>query len=265
MAKNFKQFNLQPAPLPTDFLVGYRTDGTEEFRAPIQNIISAGIGYTYVNTIYYTTNNIFQKASYPWLKAINVKCQAAGGAGGFASPTAPGEVSVGGGGGGGGYTETFITNILTLDSNINVSVPAGGISNQSISLSGGSAFFGNIIQAQGGQPGETLLAPSPNIRAVGGGIGGIVTSGQLRIPGGGGGAGLGLGSTSSSTVNGGGISGSGGNSYLGNGARGLAVIGDGISGENYGGGGSGAINYTAQDARPGGKGGDGLIIIELYA
>ena len=42
-------------------------------------------GYVYVDTVYFTSSGTFTKATYPWLRAIRVKCQGAGGGGGGVS------------------------------------------------------------------------------------------------------------------------------------------------------------------------------------
>jgi hypothetical protein len=39
-------------------------------------------GYVYVDTVYFTSSGTFTKASYPWLRAIRVRCQGGGGGGG---------------------------------------------------------------------------------------------------------------------------------------------------------------------------------------
>src|SRR6056297_165807 len=59
--------------------------------------------YAFVETVYFTSNGTFSKGDYPWLRAIRVACQGAGGGSGGAQATSSGQCSAGGAGGGGGY------------------------------------------------------------------------------------------------------------------------------------------------------------------
>jgi hypothetical protein len=209
--------------------------------------------YQYVTTLYFTSSNTFDKTIYPWLRALRVKCQAAGGAGGGAFNDNTG----GSGGGGGGYAEKFITNIAGLSAGTFISVPAGGSGvTGGAGNNGGNTFF-DTITASGGSGGSLMMGG-------GGGFGGNASGGDLNIPGGGGGHGgfrdgANLYGTHSST---------GGGSFLGHGGRGLnkntAGALTGAFGSNYGGGGSGGIRVSTSNAA-GGNGAPGIVILELYA
>jgi hypothetical protein len=60
-------------------------------------------------------------------------------------------------------------------------------------------------------------------------------------------------------------SGSGG-SFLGAGLNTFLAASEGVTGLLYGGGGTGGANTASQaTARAGGAGGDGIVIVELYA
>jgi hypothetical protein len=198
-------------------------------------------GYRFVQTLYFTSDGSFTKATYPWLKAIRVKCQGAGAAGWGSTVTTRQRP----GGGGGGFAESLITDISGLDSSVTVTIGAGGIGNTGGGSSGGTSSFGSLVSATGG------VVVSGGIL---GGLGGVGT-GQLSVPGSAGGAGTTLAGVPS---------GSGGDSVFGSGGRFLGLDSNGESGRLYGGGGAGASANTTQPFN-GGTGANGIVIVELYA
>ena len=219
--------------------------GAPEF--PNGILAAAGVpSYQYVSTVQFTASGTFGKATYPWLRAVRVRCQG-GGAGGGGSSTTNRSL---GGGGGGGYAESFITNIAGLASSVTVTVGAGGDGGAADASSnngteGGASSFGSLVIAAGGGTGA----------GASGGSGGSSNTGDLVV--GGGGAGGGSGTNTPS------IAGIGGSSVLGGGG---AALGDattstvGRDGQLYGGGGSGGRNASA-----GGNGAAGIVIVELFA
>lgn len=215
--------------------------------------------YLPVQTLYVTASTTFSKATYPWLRGMRVRVQAAGGGGGGAAATAA-NYSVGGGGGGGGYAEKVITDIAGLASSVAVTVGAGGTAGAgSAGGTGGSSSFGTAVVATGGTGGGVKPA---NVFApyINGGAGGIGTAGDVLETGNGGTAGAGYSDLGSG--------GAGGASRTGGGARSLGQGSGGVAGEVggiYGGGGGGAYNSTSQSARAGGVGGAGIVILELFA
>lgn len=234
------------------------TDGTIN-SLEVDTLHIAGVqngGYIYVDTIYFTANDSFEKADYPNVRAIRVRVQGAGGGGGSAHAATSGQSSAGQGGGGGGYAESFITDLDSLPSSVPITIGAGGVPGGT----GGSSSFGDITVATGGGGGWTK-PNTPYAMYVPGGPGGIGTAGDLLISGGGGGCG----SAHATLCTGG----SGGSSQLGGGgqSRGTGAGSGGETGSNgglYGGGGSGASANSGSTARTGGTGAPGIVILELY-
>jgi hypothetical protein len=201
-------------------------------------------GYQLVETLYFTSNGTFTKATYPWLRAIKVKVQG-GGAGGAGAATTD---NTGCGGSAGGYAESFITDIAGLDASIAVTrggLGAGGAAGANNGNAGGTSSFGSLVVATGGEASVTSFIA---------GNAGVGTAGDLLITGGAGigGAALRLGSSN------------GGSSMLGGGAKGLLNNqGANAAVTAYGAGGSGGSAGTT--ARSGGTGAAGIVIVELYA
>jgi hypothetical protein len=219
------------------------------------------IGYRYVSTVYFTSSGTFEKADYPWLRAIRVKCQAGGGGGGGCSITGVSEGSLGTGGGGGGYAESFITDIAGLASSVTVTRGAGGdggTAGNNAGSAGGSSSFGSLVAAAGGLGGGGATAAAVLFRTpVAGGDG---TTGDLLVPGAP--SLLATLNVSQSIF----VQSTGGGSFLGAGALARTSNGNGIAGKAFGGGGSAGANGVSQGtARAGGDGGNGIVIVELYA
>jgi hypothetical protein len=224
-------------------------------------------GFQLVETIYYTSNATFTKATYPWLRAIRVKCQGAGGGGGGAATTTVGQVSLANGGSGGAYAESFITDIAGLSASVTVTVGsggAGGAAGANNGSSGGTTSFGSTVSANGGQGGFSQIATNfPNV-LVNGTSGQTTATGDLKIP--------------SSDTTGyvqilGGLfgdtrsrSGPGGNSLFGKGGNSRTNSGNGEGQNGQGSGGGGALNTENQaTARAGAVGAAGIVIVELFA
>jgi hypothetical protein len=224
-------------------------------------------GYLFVETVYFTSSGTFAKATYPWLRAIRVKCQAGGGGGGGVGSVGGGSAGTGRSGGGGGYAESFITDIAGLDASVTVtrgSGGAGGAAGFNNGNTGGSSSFGSgtayEVSSTGGGPGLTI----GGLLSRDGAPGGSGDAGDILIFGDAAGNYHGL---QSDPV----VSNTAGGSVLGAVRGGALATGSGGStagatGRLYGGGGSGAAacqnNVTS---RTGGDGADGIVIVELYA
>ena len=215
-------------------------------------------GYVYVDTVYFTSNGTFTKATYPWLRAIKVRCQGGGGAG---ASTANRSTYGASGGGGGGYAESFITDIAGLDSSITVTRGAGGAAVGSTSTdnagSGGNTSFGSLVTANGGEGANGRGSGAGAFNGKGGEGGNA--SGDVVFRGDGGGAASDVSSTG----------GKGGSSHLGGGGEGIVRIPAGATagqpGLVYGGGGSGGQSQGSSSNASGGVGAAGIVIVELYA
>jgi len=236
-------------------------------------VIYAGRGYSYVQTVYFTTSGTFTKATYPWLRAVKVIAQGGGGGGGgVAQPASTGESGAGAGGSGGGWAETFITDIAGMASSVTVTVGAGGsggAAGNNDGTAGGSSSFGSDAVATGGAFGQSGLTGSTR-RVNGSEPAGVGTTGDIV---GGGQAGqYGIivepgGSRGAQPGNGGASRyGRGGEAYIGSANPVSAVGGNGVG---YGAGGAGAAARYASGpapvARAGGDGTGGIVIVELYA
>ena len=237
------------------------TSGTVQLVAPaVAGTVTQtmGVGYQYVQTLYYTTvgTATFTKATYPWLRAIRVKCVGGGGGGGGSGTDGRG----GSGGGGGGCTEKFITDISGLASSITVTVGDGGnggtAGNNNGSAGSNSSFATSTsIIGNGGGAGQHPAQDFPY-----GGDGGSGSGGDVTFAGGGGGSAQGSGNPQAA--------GMGGSSILGGGSKGAArqngLESTGTAGNGYGGGGGGGARFNTNNVA-GGKGAQGIVIVELYA
>lgn len=241
-------------------------DITSTMASSIEDALGDVANYRFVQTIYYTSNGTFTKATYPWLRAIRVKVVGGGGGGGGAATTGASQVAVGGAGGGGAYSEAFITNITGLASSVTVTVGAGGTAataGNNNGGAGGTGSFGAAVVANGGAGGvgqSTAGVP----RYVVDTAGGLTTggSGDLLLPGG---AAPAFSVPASNVV----LQGASGATALSPSGRGGGVTGSGSAGSagiGYGTGGTGGVNAASQaTARAGGPGAAGIVIVELYA
>lgn len=193
---------------------------------------------------------------------IRVRCVAGGGGGGGAGPAAAGANAKGGGGGGGATVESTL-DVSTLVTPVPVTVGAGGTAGLATGAgpagNGTASMFGSYVRADGGLGGDSGPGTATPIGAAGG-YGGSPTTGQLKSYGGGGASGYGATSFS--------VSGAGGASTLGGGGRGLWNNANGQSfpgqdGGGFGGGGGGAAVAGTGSGVIGGKGANGVVIVEV--
>jgi hypothetical protein len=215
-------------------------------------------GYVYVETVYFTSNSTFTKATYPWLRAIRVKCQAGGGGGGGALQTGASTISVASGGAGGNYAESFITDIASLDASVTITRGDGGVGgNKANGGDGGTSSFGSLVIATGGSAGGVFnVGSSSHVFGAGPTSG---SSGDLVIPGGGSHT---RSVTTATTAQGG----NGADSFLGRGSIGNWFPGGSMgNGYGYGGGGAGRGHSGTGTVGTGANGSNGIIIVELYA
>lgn len=209
----------------------------------------------------FTSSGTFDKADYPWLRAVRVRLVGGGGGGGGAAATSGSEWAGSGGGSAGGYAEGLVAvdDLATAETVTVGPGGAGGAAGGNAGSAGGASSFGAHVSADGGGGGSHLgpITYSIVTDAVSGGQG---TAGDILSRGGSGNVGILL---SGPTF--GGAGGGGGDSLLGAGARDRAGHGDGLDADAFGGGGGGARNGSSQPARSGGNGADGVVIVELYA
>lgn len=200
----------------------------------------------WLNTRVFTSSGTYTPT--PGTKRIRVIITGGGGGGGGCQAKSSNETFFGAGGGAGG---TVITILTPTQNSYPVTIGAGGAGGVSATsgLKGGDSSFGSVI-APGGKGGGKSGVTNTN-----GGNGGVPSTGVINITGGDGGDGQ------SGNI---GVSGEGGTSYWGGGGR--AGAGGGVSGKAYGSGGGGAYDagYSGT-SMTGGKGADGICIIEEFA
>lgn len=200
----------------------------------------------WVNTRVFTSSGTYTPT--PGTKRIRVTITGGGGGGGGCQAISSNETFFGAGAGAGG---TVITILTPTQNSYPVTIGAGGAGGVSATngTSGGNSVFASLI-APGGAGGGKVGVTNTN-----GGNGGVPSTGDIRITGGNGGDGQ-YGNIS--------VSGEGGTSYWGGGGR--AGAGGGVSGKAYGSGGGGAYDagYSGT-SMTGGKGADGVCIIEEFA
>ncbi|MCB4527922.1 phage tail protein [Escherichia coli] len=210
--------------------------------------LSDASGYVgrWLNTRVFTSSGTYTPT--PGTKRIRVTITGGGGGGGGCKATSNNETFFGAGGGAGG---TIISIMTPTQNSYPVTIGAGGAGGVSATngTSGGNSVFASLI-APGGAGGGKVGVTNTN-----GGNGGVPNIGDIRITGGNGGDGQ------SGNIS---VSGEGGASYWGGGGR--AGAGGGVSGKAYGSGGGGAYDagYSGT-SMTGGKGADGVCIIEEFA
>ncbi|EFH7644120.1 phage tail protein [Escherichia coli] len=199
-----------------------------------------------VNTRVFTSSGTYTPT--PGTKRIRVTITGGGGGGGGCQAISSNETFFGAGGGAGG---TVITILTPTQNSYPVTIGAGGAGGVGATngLKGGDSSFGSVI-APGGEGGGKVGVTNTN-----GGNGGVPNIGDIRITGGDGGDGQ------SGNIS---VSGEGGASYWGGGGR--AGAGGGVRGRAFGSGGGGAYDagYSGT-SMTGGKGADGVCIIEEFA
>ena len=254
------------------YMYMYYTDGTSN-----QWVQTGGpaftneTGYRYVQQLELTSSTTFSKATYPWLRAIRVRCLGGGGGGGFVNVTpAAGAVAIASGGAGGTYAESFITDIASLLSSEAVTVGAAGAggvgSTSTAATAGGTSSFGTtpIVSAAGGGLGASLTAAVAVPNAFAGTAGNTTGTGDIVIPGGGATPRWYDLATMSKFSTG------GGNALFPQAQHGSATISAGAGASalagTYGVGGMGAAKIQSNATTVnGGAGSSGLVILDLFA
>ena len=189
-----------------------------------------------------------------------------GGGGGGIDGQGSGTTGAGGGGGAGGMATKLITSGLGATETVTVGDGAAGGSGGSGGSSGstgGTSSFGSHCSATGGGGGGVGTASAvSNATIRNGGTGGVGSSGDINTTGQPGSPGIAAGTSTSEAV-----SGNGGSTIFGGGAR--SVNGD-QNGEDCadltqaGGGGSGACNTDTAGNYRGGNGGNGIVVVYEY-
>ena len=238
-----------PYPESSDFVA----DGA----TAIENLADAidgsiGAGRTLIARVFYLSSGTFTKASYPAATQVFITAVGGGGAGGGCTAV----VDVGGGGGGSGGAVQLELPIASLAASETVTVGAGGAGAAGANgANGGDTTFGSHLTAGGG--GGGLLDNGASNALPGGG--GTASSTGLNLAGDAGGP-----HSYWGTTNFYGIGGKGGSAPLGGGGGRGQSNANGTDGSRGGGGGGGG-NAAATTARAGGDGGNGYVLVEVWA
>lgn len=221
-------------------------------------------GYQYRQTLYFFSSGAFVKQSFPWLRAICVKVVGGGGGGGGAAETTNVSSAAGAGGQGGSYAESFITDIAALNASVTVTRGGGGAGGAAGNNSGAlgcDSSFGSLVVAGGGGEGGGSVATTASRMTFRGSSSNNPSVGDFVVDG--------TGSAGLAIRGGDGIlakPGEGGASFLSSARSGSpdTPSDDGLPGNLFGGGGSGAFSRTSSPAQAGGAGANGIVIVELY-
>ena len=210
--------------------------------------------YFFRQTVYFTATDTFDKADYPWLRAVRVRCYGAGGGGGGAEGSGSSGASAASGGGSGSFAESWI---LLADLGASETVTVGALGAGGVNANGGgggaSSFGAHVVAGGGGGGARGVRATSS---ATAGGAGGVATAGDLQCNG----TPAGWARVGSNFV-----------SSFSNGAPSV-LGGGGLASDNadapdtdtFGAGGGGGT-CTLSINRNGGDGGAGYVVVELFA
>ncbi|MFB5642001.1 phage tail protein [Kluyvera ascorbata] len=196
----------------------------------------------------------------PGTKKIRVTIIGGGGGGGSGQTNSAGYVSAGSGGGAGGVARKTID--VTSVSSVSVTIGSGGnpgVFSSSQPGGGGTTSFGSYMTAGGGGRGSNCGSVAFGVtKLIANGGGGVGSGGDINTIGGSGGPAIILGQ--------GYTSGGGGNSIVAGGGQPIATT-ESVSGidGSYGSGGSGAYILASGSEKNGGRGGDGVCIVEEFA
>ncbi|HGP4142577.1 TPA: phage tail protein [Enterobacter roggenkampii] len=206
---------------------------------------------------------------------FRIRVQGAGGGSGSARATSTTGLSASGGGGGGAYVELWLTRaelqalIDVAGGYLDIIIGAGGVGGTGgAGGTGGTTQFGSLIVCPGGKGSDYGVAASTSTTALASG-GASSADPVIAIPGldsskiilsmAGAPGHFGI-SVQSPT-----LAGHGANSPLGNGGVGYGASATQSDGKGYGSGAGGVSNGLSSVAKNGADGGDGVIIVEVYA
>lgn len=198
----------------------------------------------------------FNAADYPWLARLRVEVQ--GGGGGSAGANAAADQCIARPGGAGGGYSSSVVQASALGAVETIVVGQGGAAGAGNASGGpgGQSAFGGFVSAPGGDGGTSGMTSGVALVTSQGVAGPFAGSGQFVSGGGASGGALRLSATQ-------GLSGAGGESYLGHGGYPRSTEGPGTAPRGWGGGAGGA--FSLGESVEGFAGGDGIVILYLYA
>lgn len=209
--------------------------------------------------LYFKTSGTheFSKAAYSWLARVWVQVQAAGGGAAGARANAN-QLACHPGGTGGGYAER-LCEVSELGATETIVVGEGGTAGTPTvdGGNGGNSSFGGLVVANGGFGGQVVMSSGVGMVCYSGMGGPLAGIGDRAEGGGASGGPFRLSGDQ-------GQSGHGGNSRFGHGGWPRASTGAGGAGRGYGYGAGGSYARDG-DSVNGTAGGDGLVIVWLFA
>lgn len=217
-------------------------------------------------TQFFNTSGTYTPTS--GMKYCIVEAVGGGGGSGGAASTSSTQVAAASAGGGGEYRYGVFT-AAQIGASKTVTIGAGGSAGSAGANDGGNGgdtSLGVLLVAKGGSKGLGAAAYGGGGTTVAGGAGGTGGTGLFGFDGGTGGQGVNVYTATAYNV----TSGSGGNSFWGNGANFItrtAVSGSsigGLTGSGYGSGASGALNTLSCSAAAGGSGQGGALKVTEY-
>lgn len=195
--------------------------------------------------------------------SIVAEVQAAGGGSGGTPATSAGQSAVGSSAGAGSYAEAYFTSVSSQTVTIG-GIGTGGAAGANAGTSALTSSFGSLISCPGGFAGSAGAATSaavqvgPTAAAAACTVTGATVTLQ-SVPGGSSQPGIVV--TAGSVQ----LSGSGGNSFFGQGGQGRAFTNSGFTAVGYGAGAGGANATASSPAQAGGNGGPAIIIVYEYS
>jgi len=262
MPANTSPDNIQ-YPVPGDQVAPLNTVFQNLADSTQTALTALAVGYRPMGApVYFTSSGSFVKADYPGLRAIRVHTLGGAGGGGGCAATSSGQAADAGGGASGTYATSFITDIASLPASVTVTRGAGGAggtAGNNDGSAGGASSFGSLVSASGGGGGSGSSNTSTTTRNSGG-FGDATGTGDFIATGGDGFNGFVVSGTASRQGNGAAAPGP-----HGAGSRRRPTSGAGLAGAAPGGGGTGGTLDASSSAVAGGVGGNGIVVLELFA
>lgn len=191
----------------------------------------------------------------PNAKMVYCIMKAWGAGGGSGGSPDPGAGSTGAAGGGAGGFSLQVASLATIGASQVITIGAGGTAGAAGSNpggNGGDTSIGALCIAKGGSGGPHPVSVGITL----GGVGGIAGTGAITGTGMSGGAGVGM-----AAGTGQGFGGQGGSTLVGGGGRSTAPNSNGIAGQGFGSGASGACAAGGLGAPAGAVGGGGFVSV----
>jgi hypothetical protein len=242
---------------------GFASFNSTQFSVDANGFVSLSgstAAFTSMNVQFFASSGLYTPTA-GMLYAV-VELMGGGGGGGGVGPTVAGVSCAAGGGGGAGQYQRKTLSAASIGASQVVGIGgagSGGTSAGGNGSTGGTSFFGAIFTAIGGSGGAGMTATTTMSAASGSPVNVSFGGGDFLTSAQGGAAGFAIQNATSSLI----VSGQGGSSLWGGGAQSTLITSTGISGNNWGGGGSGAGGVGGAGS-VGGQGAQGACVITEF-